>query len=145
MARAAASAGANLIDVSATTTHLSAVAGLDRLFFEAGRRAIIGVGLAPGLSTLLARAVHDPEKPEPITINGILDTRDEHGPGSAAFTIGKIGADFADPTSGAPVRNFTGLQRPNLPAGFGKRIVARADFPDQHILSRDLGVPVTTY
>ncbi len=76
---AAALAGADLIDISATTSHLMVVADLERLFVDADRRVIAGVGLAPGLSTLLARAVHDPERPEPITINGVLDTRDEHG------------------------------------------------------------------
>jgi len=144
VALAAASAGADLIDISATTTHLSAIADLDQVFAKANSRAATGVGLAPGLSTLLARAVHDPERPEPITINGILDTRDEHGPGSAAFTMGKIGTDFRDPTTGAMVRNFTDLHRPSLPAGFGKLLVARADFPDQQTLTRALGVPVIT-
>ncbi len=144
VALAAASAGADLIDISATTTHLSAIADLDHVFAQANSRAVTGVGLAPGLSTLLAKAVHNPERPEPITINGILDTRDEHGPGSAAFTMGKIGTDFRDPTTGATVRNFTGVHRPSLPAGFGKLFVARADFPDQQTLTRALGVPVTT-
>lgn len=144
VALAAASAGADLIDISATTTHLSAIAGTDQLFAKANSRAVTGVGLAPGLSTLLARAVHDLERPEPIIINGILDTRDEHGPGSAAFTIGKIGTDFPDPTTGELVRNFTGLHRLSLPAGFGKLVVARADFPDQQTLTQALGVPVST-
>lgn len=144
VARATAAAGADLIDISATTTHLSAIAELDQIFVEARSTAITGVGLAPGLSTLLANAVHDPQRPERITINGILDTRDQHGPGSAAFTMGKIGTDFPDPTTAAPIHNFTELRRPNLPAGFGKLFVARADFPDQQTLTRDLGVPVTT-
>lgn len=144
IAEATAVAAADLIDISATTTHLLALAGLDQIFVNAGSRAITGVGLAPGLSTLLARAVHDTEYLEPITINGILDTRDEHGEGSAAFTMGKVGTDFADPTTGAMIRNFTGLRRPNLPAGFGKLLVARADFPDQYTLTNALGVPVTT-
>lgn len=144
VASATARAGADLIDISASTTHIERVAELQSLFAELGQRCLIGVGLAPGLSTMLAASIHDPDHPLPISIHGILDTRDEHGPGSADFTLSKVGTDFADPATGRRIRNFGNLQRPALPAGFGRRLVAQADFPDQHILTNELAVPVVT-
>ncbi len=144
--RAAARMGVDLIDISASTRHLDAVTDLRSLFEESGGRCMIGVGLAPGLSTMLAASIHDPDDPLPISIHGLLDTRDEYGPGSAAFTLGKVGTDFTDPITGRQVRNFSKLQRPDLPAGFGRCLVARANFPDQVILTNEFGVAVeTTY
>ncbi len=139
-----ARAGADLLDISATSHHVMQLAGSDDLFRRAGRRCVFGAGLAPGLSTMLALAVHDPSDPAPIEIHGVLDTRDEHGEASAAFTLDKIGTTFVDPSTGTPVRNFTGLRWPRLPAGFGRQVVARADFPDQYLLTNELSVPVTT-
>ena len=139
-----AEAGADLLDISATSRHVMQLAESGDLFRTAKRRCVFGAGLAPGLSTMLALAVHDPSDPAPIQIHGVLDTRDEHGEASAAFTLDKIGTSFVDPSTGRPVRNFTGLRWPRLPAGFGRRVVARADFPDQYLLTAELAVPVTT-
>ncbi len=139
-----ARAGADLLDISATSRHVMQLAESGDLFRKAKRRCVFGAGLAPGLSTMLALAVHEPSDPAPIEIHGVLDTRDEHGEASAAFTLDKIGTSFVDPSTGRPVRNFTGLRWPRLPAGFGRRVVARADFPDQYLLANELAVPVTT-
>lgn len=96
------------------------------------------------LTGSLAASIQDPAHPLPISIHGILDTRDEHGPGSAAFTLGKVGTNYTDPVTNQQVRNFAKLQWPHLPAGFGRRLVAQADFPDQRILTNELDVPVVT-
>ena len=139
-----ARAGADLLDVSATSRHVMQLSERGEFFRQENRRCVYGAGLAPGLSTMLALAVHDPSVPAPIEIHGVLDTRDEHGEASAAFTLDKIGTTFVDPSTGEPVQNFTGLRWPRLPAGFGRRVVARADFPDQYLLTSELAVPVST-
>ena len=143
-AELAARSGADFIDISATSRYVMQLSESSDLFRNAKRRCVFGAGLAPGLSTMLARVVHDPSNPAPIDVHGVLDTRDEHGDASAAFTLDKIGETFRDPSTGKPVQNFTGLRWPKLPAGFGRRAVARADFPDQYLLTDELGVPVTT-
>jgi hypothetical protein len=47
-------------------------------------------------------------------------------------------------SDGRLVRNYTRPRRFDLP-GQGRRRLCRADFADQHALSRDLAVPVRTY
>jgi hypothetical protein len=54
-----------------------------------------------------------------------------------------LGKPFRDP-DGRLVRNYTRPRRFAL-LGYGRRRLYRADFADQHALSRDLGVPVRTY
>ena len=143
VAKAALQSGADLIDISASTSHLERLASLDAMFKEGNRKCIIGVGLAPGLSSIMAHSVHDDQRPLPITISGVLNTRDAHGPESAAFTLGKIGTHFKDPESHQKIRNFSGPHRLSLPAGFGRRVLTRIDSSDQHFLSTELGVPVS--
>lgn len=144
IAKQTASLGADYIDISASSNYLASLENLNGLFATANTRCLIGVGLSPGLSTLLAKSIVDPESPGPIEIHLLLDNRDEHGPQSAVFTTGLIGRDFPDSVSKNLVRNFCGLRRVEFPEGFGHRLVARADLADQNILHKDCGVTVTT-
>jgi hypothetical protein len=61
-----------------------------------------------------------------------------------AWTYGLLGRRFPETGTGAPVRNFTQPRRFDLPR-YGRRRLYRADFSDQHVLTRDLGVPVRTW
>lgn len=89
-ARLAARSGADFIDISATSRYVMQLAGSSDLFRNAERRCVFGFGLAPGLSTMLARVVHDPSNPAPIDVHAVLDTGDEHGDASAAFTLDMV-------------------------------------------------------
>ena len=58
-----------------------------------------------------------------------------------------LGTRFSDP-DGRSVRNYTGMKTFRIPAdatGYRTGPAVRADFSDQHALTRDLGVPVRTY
>ncbi len=70
-----------------------------------------------------------------------------HGPAATAWTYGMLGTRFPDP-DGRSVRNYTGMETFRIPAdvtGYRTGPAVRADFSDQHALTRDLGVPVRTY
>jgi hypothetical protein len=58
------------------------------------------------------------------------------------WSYGLLGSRFDD--HGRLVRNYTRPRHFDLPI-FGRRRLYRADFSDQHTLSRDLEVPVRTY
>ncbi len=96
----------------------------------------------PGLTNLLAAAVHGAE-PGPIDIALLLGAGERHGAAATAWSYELLGKRFRDP-NGRLVRNYTRPRRFALP-GYGWRRLYRADFADQHALSRDLGVPVRTY
>jgi saccharopine dehydrogenase-like NADP-dependent oxidoreductase len=137
LAAIAAERGAAFVDITATSGY---VAALERL--RPPRPVLVSVGLAPGLTNLLAAAVHDTE-PGPIDIALLVGAGERHGAAATAWSYGLLGKRFRDP-DGRLVRNYTRPRRFDLP-GDGRRRLYRADFADQHALSRDLAVPVRTY
>jgi NAD(P)-dependent dehydrogenase (short-subunit alcohol dehydrogenase family) len=136
---AAAERGVAFVDVSATAGYLGA---LERLTPAAP--VVLSVGLAPGLTTLLAADVHTARPDAAIDIAVLLGAGDAHGAAATEWVAGLLGRRFADPATGALVRNFTRPRTFELP-GHGLRRLPRADFSDQHVLTADLGVPVRTY
>lgn len=126
------------VDITATIGYIGA---LERLAPPAP--LLLSVGLAPGLTNLLAAAVHQ-VVPGPIDVALVLGSGERYGAASRGWSSGLLGTVFSDPGTGAPVRNYTRPTRFDLPR-LGRRRLLRADFSDQHTLTRDLGVPVRTY
>jgi hypothetical protein len=137
LAALATEGGAAFVDITATTAY---VARLERL--RPPRPVLVSVGLAPGLTNLLATAVHH-RAPGPIDLALLVGAGERHGAAATAWSYGLLGKRFRDP-DGRLVRNYTRPRRFDLP-GWGRRRLYRADFCDQHTLSRDLSVPVRTY
>jgi hypothetical protein len=130
--------GAAFVDITATTGYIGALERLDP-----ARPILLSVGLAPGLTNLLAAAVHA-VTPGPIDIAVVLGAGERHGPAGVAWSYGLLGQRFRDPATDMRVRNYTRPRRFDLPH-LGRRRLYRVDFSDQHVLTRDLGVPVRTY
>ncbi|MGW3859227.1 hypothetical protein [Micromonospora arida] len=130
--------GVGFVDITATTGY---VADLERLHSRAP--LVLSVGLAPGLTNLLAAAVHR-DVPGAVDVALVLGTGEEYGPASVGWSAGLLGARFTDPATATAVLNYTRPQRFRLP-GLGNRQLLRVDFSDQHTLTRDLAVPVRTY
>ncbi|WP_069162777.1 NAD-dependent epimerase/dehydratase family protein [Nocardia altamirensis] len=138
LAETCAGRGIPFLDISATTDY---VAALEKI----GGPVVLGVGLAPGLTTLLAVDVLSAQ-PGPVDILIGLGAGEHHGPAATAWTYGLLGQHFPDP-DGTAVRNFTKPARFDVPAQSGYRSgrALRADFADQHRLTREFGVPVRAY
>jgi hypothetical protein len=130
--------GVAFVDITATTAYVAAIEAL-----APGVPVVLSVGLAPGLTNLLAAAVHD-RAPGPVDLALVVGAGERHGVAGTAWAYGLLGRRFPDTGTGEPVRNYTRARRFDLP-GVGTRRLYRADFSDQHVLSRDLGVPVRTY
>lgn len=130
--------GAALVDITATSSY---VAALEQLRLP--RPVLLSVGLAPGLSTLLAAFVHA-GAPGPVDLAILLGAGERHGPAAVEWTRRLLGRSAADPGTGRPVRNLTEPRTFTLP-GYGRRRLHRADFSDQHTLTRDLGAPVRSH
>jgi hypothetical protein len=138
LAVAAVEAGAAWVDITATTTY---VAALEQL--KPPRPVLLSVGLAPGLTNLLAVAAHA-RRPGPVDIAVLLGAGERHGAAATDWSYQLLGRSFLDPAAGRAVRNYTQPRSFDLP-GYGRRRLLRVDFSDQHTLARDLGVSVRTY
>ncbi|MDV6267662.1 saccharopine dehydrogenase family protein [Rhodococcus globerulus] len=139
LAQQAVRGGATFVDITATSAYCDALENVDG-------PVLLGVGLAPGLTSVLAAEAHRLGS-GPVDIMVGLGGGELHGPAATAWTYGMLGTRFRDP-SGELVRNYTGMKVFDVPAeapGYRKGPAVRADFSDQHALTRDLGVPVRTY
>ncbi|WP_216213428.1 saccharopine dehydrogenase family protein [Amycolatopsis aidingensis] len=137
LAKVATDQGVAFVELTASTGY---VARLERLTPAAP--LLLSVGLAPGLTNLLAADLHATE-PGPIDLAVVLGAGERHGAAATEWTYGLLGRRFVDPAGGL-VRNYSRPAAFELP-GLGRRRLYRTDFADQHVLTRQLGVPVRTY
>lgn len=133
IARACLERGIGLVDVGATRELLDGTAALDDLAHSTGATAVLSVGVAPGLTNLLARRAHEAVGgAERIDLTVLLGAGERHGADAVRWTA----AGLAEPVTGAPGRY-------DLP-GYGARTAHPFPFSDQHTLRRTLGVPEVT-
>lgn len=141
LVRTVTDAGAALVDVSASPDYLAAVERLDPT-----APVLLSVGLAPGLTNLLARAAHSRAgaATTPLDLAVVLGAGEQHGPAATAWSLAMLGRSMVDTARpGRTLRTYTGGATFTLPGG--RRRLYRADFSDQHTLTRDLGRTVRTW
>ncbi|MET9663223.1 saccharopine dehydrogenase NADP-binding domain-containing protein [Streptomyces sp. NPDC006510] len=125
--------GIHLVDVGATRRRLDAVAELNDLAVGAGATALLSVGVAPGLTNLLARRAHDAvDGARSLRLTVLLGSGERHGADAVRWTV----EGLAEPATARP-------ERAALP-GFGTRTAHPFPFSDQHTLPHTLGVPDVT-
>ncbi|UGT52559.1 NAD-dependent epimerase/dehydratase family protein [Nocardia asteroides] len=138
LAEACADRGIVFVEISATTEYVRALEHVDG-------PVVLGVGLAPGLTTLLAVDLLARDR-APVDIMIGLGSGEQHGAAATAWTYRLLGQRFAD-ADGTRIRNFTEPARFPIPspAGYPRFPALRADFADQHRLTREFAVPVRSY
>jgi len=137
-------AAIHYVDVSATAAVLDAVQAQ-----WAGRgplrsSAILSVGVAPGITNLLARQARDLMGPlRHVDITVLLGAGEVHGLAAIRWTLDQLGAAFTVQTQAGrqTVRAFGDARTVWLPAPHGERVAYRFDFSDQHTLPRTLALP----
>jgi hypothetical protein len=122
---ATATGATPLVDISATGSYL------ETLRLTASGPVVLGAGLVPGLSTVLAASL-DTRAGDDVDVLVMLGSGEQHGPAAVAWTAGLVGADVHRPPEGGAVRNFRESIRALGPDGRARRYL-RADFPD-HVL-----------
>ncbi|MFF9984413.1 saccharopine dehydrogenase family protein [Streptomyces erythrochromogenes] len=133
VARVCPERGVHLVDIGATRRLLDGVADLHGLAAGAGATAVLGVGVAPGLTNLLARRAHEAVGgAERIDLTVLLGAGERHGAEAVRWTVEGLAA----PPAGAPLRTA-------LP-GHGRRTAHPFPFSDQHTLPRTLGIEQVT-
>ncbi|GAB3240658.1 saccharopine dehydrogenase family protein [Kineosporia babensis] len=113
-----------LVEISATAAYLAQLRDAN---------VVLGAGLAPGLSTVLARALAS-EPGDEIDLLVMLGSGEVHGPAAVAWTADLIGAEVYQPAEGGVVRNLTTSQMVVGPDRRRRRYL-RADFPDNLLLA----------
>ncbi|MFI8100561.1 saccharopine dehydrogenase [Streptomyces sp. NPDC086023] len=121
------------MDVGATHRLLEEVSELHDTAAGAGATAVLSVGVAPGLTNLLARRVNDPVGgAERIDLTVLLGAGERHDSDAVRWTVAGLGEPVAARALRLPV------------PGFDTRTAHPFPFSDQHALRRTLGVPEVT-
>lgn len=135
-ARTATAAGAAFMDISADGAHLDRLARID----SPERPIAAGVGLAPGLTNLLAAAV--PPGDDPLHIGIVGGVGERHGDAGRRWVWDAAGRPV---TSGGAVEYVYRRARRFAVPGLGHRHLLRAGFGEQDQLAADLDRPVSTW
>jgi saccharopine dehydrogenase-like NADP-dependent oxidoreductase len=135
--------GIHYVDISATYELLSRIESLDDKARECGSTVLLSVGLAPGLTNLLAshctavlKEVHS------VDIFLLLGMGEVHGEASNQWVLDNLNAEYHVRQSGEGkrVQAFGEHKQTVFPGDFGKRSAFRFNFSDQHTVVRTLGI-----
>ncbi|MDL5363224.1 saccharopine dehydrogenase family protein [Halalkalicoccus sp. NIPERK01] len=135
------------VDITASDEFFRQVEQLGDLARNGGATAVLSVGLAPGVTNLLAKRLADQlSSVSDIRIGVLLGLGEAFGPAASRWTLERIGREFAVSAAGHS-RSIRGFSNP-VPVEFpryGRRRAYSFDFADQHVLHRTLDVPARTY
>jgi saccharopine dehydrogenase (NAD+, L-lysine-forming) len=136
-------AGVDYVDVTAEQRLIEAIEQQQDVARAAGSRAVLHVGLAPGVTNLLGHRAH-------LAVGGadkldlfvVLGLGEAHGPAAIEWTLAHFEPPFTvleggQPREVRPLRESAIFQLPDERPRRGWRF----DFPDQRALARDLGIP----
>ena len=135
--------GIHYVDISATYELLSQIEPLDSKAQKHGSTVILSVGLAPGLTNLLAsHCTSVLDEVLHVDIFLLLGMGEVHGESSNQWVLDNLNSEYSVRQSGVEkrVQTFGEFKQTVFPGGAGKRSAFRFNFSDQHTVVRTLGV-----
>jgi len=135
--------GIRYVDVSASSEQLKLIKNLDFKARANSTTAVISVGLAPGITNLLAKhACQKIRMPTRIRINILLGLGEKHGKAAILWTIKNLARPWSISRHGRvrQVESFTDPEDVSFPNPIGHRRVYQFNFPEQHIIPETLGI-----
>ena len=140
--RAAVEHGLAYTDVSPSLIWRAALTMRSRAQ-QSGARIVMGAGLSPGISSVMARAAAERiGRIDTLHMSLLLSVGDAFGPASLEYLMSEISAPFVVVEDGRErrVRSFTEPRYVQFPEPIGRRLAYRAPFADQFFFPETLGV-----
>lgn len=129
-----------LVEISATGRYLDQLA---RHASRHGARVLLGAGLVPGLSTVMAAEISG-RPGDSIDVMVMLGSGEVHGAAAVEWTSRLIGTDVHAPPEVVRVPNLRSWRRSAVP-GERPRSYLRADFPDHVLIGRPRDRQIRSY
>ncbi|MCP8952192.1 MULTISPECIES: saccharopine dehydrogenase family protein [Bacillus] len=132
------------LDISAKGAYIEQLAKVQQ---ELNATAVLSVGLAPGLTNLLAaKAASKLTSVEQIDIGIMLGLGDQHGKAAIEWTLDQVHTDYelTENHQRKKVKSFSGGKRIDFGKMLGKRQAYQFPFSDQQTLPSTLHVPSVT-
>lgn len=139
--------GITYIDITASYPFIEQVEKLDEVAIEHEATALLSVGLAPGISNLLATwAAERLDTLAEMNLFIMLGLGDEHGKEAIRWTLQQTKESFKLSEKGEVVsyHGFTDGKATDFISQMSKRIAYRFNFADQHVLGKRHEIPVST-
>lgn len=143
LAKKCAAKGIYYIDISAEYKILSQIELLDSEAKQHQSTIILSVGLAPGLTNLLASSSKLKfDKLESINIHLLLGLGEVHGKAAIAWILNNLTTKYSILENGQPkyIESFKDKKNTVFEGHFGKRTTYSFNFLDQHTLPKTLGI-----
>lgn len=135
--------GIHYIDISASYEFLSQVEMLHPNAKEHGATVVLSVGLAPGLTNLLASyCKSELNEVQRVDIYILLGLGEAHGEAAVRWTLENLNAEFLVNSDGGlkKVRSFAEGKAVQFPVPYGRRTAYRFNFADQRVVVTTLGI-----
>ncbi|WP_052410160.1 saccharopine dehydrogenase family protein [Paenibacillus durus] len=136
--------GIYYVDISANYSFLSQVERLQTEALANRSTAVLSVGLAPGLTNLMALYAKGlMDQTDAIDISIMLGLGDQHGKAAVEWTIDNLDTKYDLIQNGNHIEaaSFTEGKATDFGERLGRKKAYRFNFSDQHTLPRTLGVP----
>jgi saccharopine dehydrogenase-like NADP-dependent oxidoreductase len=133
--------GTHYVDVSASGSFLSQIETYSDLAAQHGSSAVLSVGLAPGITNLMAlEAERQMEQTEEIEIAIMLGLGDSHGKAAIEWTVNSLGETFEVKQNNrlVEVESFTDRKSYHFGDDLKSHYAYRFPFSDQQTLARTL-------
>ncbi|MGR7907931.1 saccharopine dehydrogenase NADP-binding domain-containing protein [Lysinibacillus capsici] len=136
--------GISYIDITASYTFLKKLEALHSLAVQKHSTAIFSVGMAPGLTNLMAMHAARPlSSLEKMHISILLGAGDTHGTAAILWILQQLNKPFSS-YNNQKVANFTNKRTVKFKK-IGKRSVYQFNFSDQHTLTKHFpSIPIVT-
>ena len=141
VARQCLAKSVHYVDVTATANVIDQLQTLDADARRAGAAVVYSVGVAPGLTNLLAHHAKSRCGPlKRLNIFVLLGLGEQHGGAAIEWTLKQAGKTFSIREDGRvrQVSAFSEGLSTEFPEPFGRRTAYRFDFSDQHTLPSTL-------
>ena len=138
------SQGIGYIDVSATYEQINGIVQLHSLAEQNGATGIVSVGLAPGLSNLLAKyCTMQMDDTYTMEIGILLGLGEDHGEASIDWVLQNLQKDFTLKVNGKSeqVRSFQSPRGVDFPDHLGRYKAYAFNFSDQYVIAENLRIP----
>lgn len=135
--------GIDYIDISATSSHLTQIAALNSRAKSYGSTTVLSVGLAPGMTNLLAsHSAAALDEVDELDVFVMLGLGEAHGAAALTWMIERLTSEYTIHNDGRHrlVKAFGERKRTVFPGSIGRRTAYRFDFSDQHTLATTLNL-----
>jgi saccharopine dehydrogenase-like NADP-dependent oxidoreductase len=142
-----AQTGTHYVDITASYPFFEQVEKLDKDFAKSGSTALLSIGLAPGVTNLLAlEAQKYISQNKQTDISILLGLGEAHGQAAMEWTVGGMNESFnvIEESKWKTVASFTDGKVVNFGKKLGKRTAYRFNFSDQQVLPTTLNIPTVS-